>query len=160
MPTFSVPRAPRPSLASVKALVVGHSEPAGALTSALADEGVEAELHAVPRPPADRAVQDLALDFVELERLLSESPADLAIAVGLGDAPVALAVVAAKLGVPLVAWVEDGQPPNGELEAAERRILDELADLDAGPVGDGVQAHEAARAIASWGRDRPGADLD
>jgi hypothetical protein len=114
----------------------------------------------VPRPAAERAVQDLADQFVELERRLSDSRSDLAIAVGLGDAPVALAVVAAKLGVPLVAWVEDGQAPNGELEAAERRILDELADLDAGPVGDGTEAHDAARTIASWGRDRPGADLD
>ena len=140
--------------------MVGHSEPAGALTAALADEGVEAELHAAPRPSAERAVQDLALEFVELERRLSESRSDLAVAVGLGDAPTALAVVAAKLGVPLVAWVEDGQAPNGELEAAERRILDELADLDAGPVGDGAEAHEAARAIAAWGRDRPRADLD
>lgn len=132
--------------------MVGHAEPAGALTSALADEGVDAELYALPRPPAGRAVQDLAAAFVELERRLDEDRSDLAVAVGLGDAPVALAIVAAKLGVPLVAWVEDGRSPNGELEAAERRILDQLADLDAGPVGDGAEAHEAARTIAEWGR--------
>lgn len=136
----------------MKALVVGHAEPAGALTSALADEGIEAELRAFSRPPAGRAVQDLAGAFVELERRLEEDRSDLAVAVGLGDAPVALAIVAAKLGVPLVAWVEDGQPPNGELESAERRILDQLADLDAGPVGDGAAAHDAARTIAEWRR--------
>ena len=135
---------------------MGHSEPAGALTSALSEAGIEAELHAVPRPPADRVVQELAASLVELETRLVDSPSDLAIAVGVGDAPLALAVVAAKLGVPLVAWVEDGQEPNGELEVAERRILDQLADLDAGPVGDGAAAFEAARVIAEWARERPG----
>jgi hypothetical protein len=144
----------------VKALVVGHAEPAGALTSALAEEGLEAELFAVPRPLAERAVEDLARSFLELETRLSGAPSDLAIAVGLGDAPMALAVVAAKLGVPLVAWVEDGRPPNDEVERGERRILDQLADFDAGPVGDGAEVHQAARAIAAWARDRPGADLD
>lgn len=130
--------------------MVGHSEPAGALTSALAEAGVEAGLHIVPRAPAGRGAEQLAAAFVELERRLACEPADLAVAVGLGDGPVALAVVAAKLGIPLVAWVEDGQPPNGELERAERRILDQLADFDAGPIGDGAAAHEAAAAIAAW----------
>lgn len=149
------PLVPTLNLPGVKALVVGHAEPAGALTSALADEGVEAELLAVPRAPAERAVQELGAAFVDLEQRLADGRSDLAIAVGLGDAPMALAVVAAKLGVPLVAWVEDGRQPNGKLERAERRILDELADLDAGPVGDGAAAHEAARTIAAWARDRP-----
>lgn len=136
----------------MKALVVGHAEPAAALTSALAEHGIEAELHAPPRPPAERAVADLADSFVELEARLSSADDYLAVAVGLGDAPVALAVVAAKLAVPLVAWVEDGRQAGTELERAERRILDALADLDAGPVGDGPAAQEAARRIAEWSR--------
>lgn len=139
----------------MKALVVGHTEPAGALTSALGEEGIDAELHAPPRAPATGAVQALAEALVELESRLGDGRGELAIAVGLGDAPVALAVVAAKLGVPLVAWVEDGSEPNGELERAERRILDQLADLDAGPVGDGADAFRAARTIASWALERP-----
>ena len=134
----------------MNALVVGHAEPAAALTSALSERGVEAQLHAVPRAAADRAVASLAESLVELERrLLDERPA-LAIGVGTGDASLALAVTAAKLGVPLVAWVEDTEPESAELELAERRILTLLSDFDAGPVGDGVAAFEAAERIASW----------
>ena len=134
----------------MKALVVGHAEPAAALTSALAEQGVDAELHAVPRPPPERAVLDLANSLVELEvRLQSERPA-VAIAVGTGDAALALALTAAKLGIPLVAWVEDSGVEGDELERAEARILKVLADLDAGEVGDGVAAFDAAERIRAW----------
>jgi hypothetical protein len=134
----------------MQALVVGHAEPAAALTSALSERGVDAQLHAVPRPAAGRAVESLAGSLVELERrLIDERPA-LAIGVGVGDASLALAVTAAKLGVPLVAWVEDTEPESAELEQAERRILTLLSDFDAGPVGDGVAAFDAAERIASW----------
>ena len=70
--------------------------------------------------------------------------------VGIGDASLALAVTAAKLGIPLVAWVEDTRAESGDLELAERRILTVLADFDAGVVGDGVAAFEAAERITSW----------
>ena len=134
----------------MKALVVGNAEPAAALTSALSERGLEAELHAVPRPPEDRAVADLAQSLIELEeRLEAERPA-VVIGVGTGDASLALAITAAKLGIPLVAWVEDTHPANEELEVAERRILTTLADFDAGPVGDGVAAFDAAERITSW----------
>jgi hypothetical protein len=142
----------------VKALVVGHSEPAGALTSALSEQGVEAELHAVPRAPEGRAVGELAAALVDLEGRLAARSSDVAIAVGTGDAPVALALVAAKLSVPLVAWVERDEGVAGPLELAERRILGELANLDAGPVGDGPAAFEAARRIAGWLAGRSGTD--
>jgi hypothetical protein len=115
----------------VKALVVGHSEPAGALTSALSEQGVEAELHAVPRAPEGRAVGELAAALVDLEGRLAARSSDVAIAVGTGDGPLGL---------------------------AERRILGELANLDAGPVGDGPAAFEAARRIAGWLAGRSGAD--
>lgn len=144
----------------MKALVVGHSEPAGALTSALAERGVEAELHAVSRPASERAVAALAELLAELEaRLTADDAPALAVAVGAGDAPTALAVTAAKAGTPLVAWVGDGAA-DGELEAAERRILTTLADLDAGPMGDGAAAFAAAERIAAWAetsgaRDNP-----
>lgn len=139
-----------PTLRLVHALVVGHAEPAAALTSALSEQGIEAELHAVPRPAEGRAVLGLADSLVALERRLTDERPALAIGVGTGDAAMALAVTAAKLGVPLVAWVEDTEPESGELELAERRILTTLADFDAGPVGDGVAAFQAAERIASW----------
>lgn len=129
--------------------MVGHSEPAAVLTSALSERGIEAELHAVPRPSEDRAVASLAESLVEIESRLAEAEPALAVGVGTGDAPTALAVTAAKLGVPLVAWIDDG-PDEGEMEQAERRILATLADLDAGPVGDGAAAFDAAEKIASW----------
>jgi hypothetical protein len=134
----------------MNALVVGHAEPAAALTSALSERGVDAELHSVPRPSEARAVVGLAEALVELEQRLDERRPALAIGVGTSDASLALAITAAKLGVPLVAWIEDPAPESEELELAERRILATLADFDAGPVGDGVAAFEAAERIASW----------
>jgi hypothetical protein len=134
----------------MNALVVGHAEPAAALTSALSEQGIAAELHRIPRPDRDQAVAGLAESLVELERRLSDERPALAVGVGTGDASLALAITAAKLGVPLVAWIEDTQAESEEIELAERRILVTLADLDAGPVGDGVAAFEAAERIASW----------
>jgi UDP-N-acetylglucosamine:LPS N-acetylglucosamine transferase len=134
----------------MNALVVGHAEPAAALTSALNERGIGAELHAFPRASEDRAVASLAESLVELERRLADERPALAVGVGTGDASLALAITAAKLGVPLVAWVEDTEPEQGQLELAERRILSTLADLDAGPVGDGAAAFEAAERISSW----------
>ena len=134
----------------MNALVVGHAEPAAALTSALSECGVEAKLHAVPRPPDDRAVASLAESLVELERRLTDERPTLAIGVGTGDASLALAITAAKLGVPLVAWLEEASAQQDELGAAEDRILRTLADFDAGPVGDGAAAFEAAERISSW----------
>ena len=78
----------------------------------------------------------------------------MAIGVGTGDASLALAITAAKLGVPLVAWVEEASAQHGELGAAEDRILRTLADFDAGPVGDGAAAFEAAERISSWAEPR------
>ena len=133
----------------MKALIVGHAEPAAALTSALSERGMDAELHAVPRPPEERAVTELAQALVEIEGKLAGDAPKVAIAVGTGDAPTALAITAAKLGVPLVAWVDNGAGED-DMERGERRILATLADFDAGPVGDGVAAFEAADRIASW----------
>lgn len=134
----------------MNALVVGHAEPAAALTSALNERGLEAKLHAFPRPPEERAVASLAESLVELERRLTDERPALAVGVGTGDASLALAITAAKLGVPLVAWVEDTGSEQGELELAEARILATLADFDAGPVGDGAAAFDAAERISSW----------
>jgi len=134
----------------MNALVVGHAEPAAALTSALVEQGFEAELHAVPRQDPERAIPELAAALVELEsRLERERPA-LVVAVGVGDAPLALALTAGKLGIPLVAWAESQGPGAPGLAEAERRILAVLADLDAGEVGDGVAAFAAAERIAAW----------
>jgi hypothetical protein len=141
---------PALTLCRVKALVVGHADPAAVLTSALNDRGVEAELHALPRAQAGRAVIELAAALTELETRLEEDRPTLTVAVGLGDAPLALAVTASKLRIPLVAWIDDPDAPGDELERAEQRILRTLADLDAGAIGDGAAAIAAADRIASW----------
>jgi hypothetical protein len=134
----------------MNALVVGHAEPAAALTSALAEQGIDAELRVIPRPAQARAVAELAETLIELERRMTDDPPALAVGVGTGDASLALAVTAAKLGVPLVAWVGSTEVESEEIDFAERRILTTLADLDAGPVGDGTAAFAAAERIASW----------
>jgi hypothetical protein len=138
------------TICPVKALVVGHAEPAAALTSALSDRGIDAELHAPARAAGGRAIEALAAALIELEARLEAERPRLAIAVGTGDAPLALAISAAKLGVPVVAWVEDPGRAAEELDRAEERILRVLADMDAGPIGDGVAAFEAAERISSW----------
>lgn len=138
----------------MKALVVGHAEPAAALTSALSERGVEAELHAAARPTQEGAVAALAGSLVELENRLLEGRPAIAVAVGAGDAPLALALSAAKLGVPLAAWATDAEHDADALESAERRILGLLADFDAGVAGDGAAAFDAAERIVAW------ADLD
>lgn len=134
----------------MKALVVGHADPAAVLTSALNDRGVEAELHALPRAQPGRAVVELAAALTQLEARLEDGRPALTVAVGVGDAPLALAVTASKLRIPLVAWAGDPDASGDDLEQAEERILRTLADLDAGAVGDGVAAFEAADRIASW----------
>ncbi|MDQ3571940.1 MAG: hypothetical protein M3383_03665 [Actinomycetota bacterium] len=140
----------------MNALVVGHVEPAAALTSALIESGLDAELHAAAGTAADRNGTSLAKSMVEFERRLIEDDPALGIAVGLGDAPLALTLGAAKLGIPLVAWVDQDRPAADEAERAEARIMLQLADLDAGPVGAGTQVHEAARRIRDWVDERLG----
>lgn len=132
------------------ALIVGHADPAAALTSALCESGIDAHLHGVPRATGPEAVASLARALVDLERVLAEERPALAVAVGEGDAPIALAVSASKLGIPLVAWIEANGPAGPEAEQAKHRILATLAAFDAGEVGDGAQAHEAARRIVAW----------
>lgn len=134
----------------MEALVVGRAEPAEALASALRERGLAAELHAAQRVPEGRGVGALASTLVELERRMAGERPGLAVAVGLGDSPLALAVTAAKLGIPLAVWVGKDAPEASEIERGERRILATLASLDAGPVGDGVQAFRAAERIAAW----------
>ena len=140
----------------VNALVVGHVEPAAALTSALVEAGLDAQLHAGTGTAADRNVTALAASMLELEaRLVGETPA-LAVAVGFGDAPLALTLGAAKLGIPVVVWVEQDRPAADEAERAEARIMMQLANVDAGPVGAGVQVHEAAKRIRDWADEHLG----
>jgi hypothetical protein len=129
----------------MNALVVGHAEPAAALTSALTELHIEAELLAPARPPEAAAVAGLAESLVDLERRLTDAPPALAVAVGTDDASLALAITAAKLRVPLAGWVDAGSG-DGDLAQAEARIITTLADLEC----DGAGPAEAAARIASW----------
>ncbi len=137
----------------MKALVVGHSEPAAALTSALREKGVDARLHAVPSSPGQRTTGAMAEALTTLERRLEEECPRVAVGVGAGDAPLALAVSAAKLGIPFVAWVDSQNDGGSSLEQGERRVLATLASLDVGPVGEGEQAFQAAERIAAFARE-------
>ena len=128
----------------MNALVAGSEAPAAALVAALAEREIEAERYDAP-DSGERAVATLAEALVALEQRLESGNLALAVAVGSGDAPTALAVTAAKLGVPLAAWAgEDGA--GGELDQAELRIIATLAGCDVGS----APVAEAALKIASW----------
>ena len=75
------------------------------------------------------------------EGLQRETPR-LAIGVGAGDAALALAITAPKLGVPFVAWFENGSEDRPD----ERRII---ATLSEGSTALGGGIPEAAERIAA-----------
>ncbi|CAN5523093.1 hypothetical protein BH10ACT11_BH10ACT11_14080 [soil metagenome] len=89
-------------------LVVGSSEPVGALTSALAGLGVEAEARLLGSPGGSSA-EALAEALVEVERLVVENEPQGIVAVGPGDAATAAALVAGKTAVRLILLAEPGE---------------------------------------------------
>lgn len=134
----------------MRALITGESEPAAALAAALRADGAEAELVAGDAHPTPRAVADLARQLTEFERAASAASFDVAIAVGLGDAPLALALVATKLGIPLLTCQrEAAQAGDEQLDQAEWRILSELADERLEMPGEGVGADVIAQRITA-----------
>lgn len=134
----------------MRALITGESEPAAALAGALRDGGAEAELIAGGARPTPRAVADLARELTEFERVASAAEFDVAIAIGLGDAPLALALVAAKLGIPLLTCQRDEpQAGDDQLDRAEWRILGELAEERLEMPGESVGADVIAQRITT-----------
>ena len=132
----------------MKAMVVGPRGPAAALVDALRAEGLAAELE----PPVQgRSATEVAGLLAGLEERMERERPGVVAAAGVGDAAVAAAITAAKLGIPLAAWSEGAAEEVG-LDAAERRILLVLSGLDAGSVGDGSGASEVARRISEWAR--------
>ena len=116
-------------------VLAGEKEPSEALEWALREHGIEARCY-----PADSLPDAL----VGIEKELSEGRFAAAVAVGTGDAALALAITASKLGVPL-ARLEGADP------GADRgRALAALASLEAG--SDPAQA---ADLIASWLAEQP-----
>ena len=81
-----------------------------------------------------------------MERELSDDRPEAAVTVGAGEAALALAITAGKLGVPTAAV---GAGAAGAKRADEARILTTLASFDAG--SDPLRAAEL---IASWLRER------
>lgn len=79
-------------------VIVGSSEPVGALAAALAEHGVEAEAHRLGGAGGPSA-EALAADLVELERLVANLRPTAIISLGPGDAATAAALVAGKSGV-------------------------------------------------------------
>ncbi|HEY8467901.1 MAG TPA: hypothetical protein VIL04_13985 [Solirubrobacterales bacterium] len=134
----------------MRALVSGEPEPAAALAEALRERGAEVELVAGGADPAARAVAELARGLTELERLAADGGLDVAVAVGLGDAAIALALVAAKLGVPLITCQRSEDAlGDAELAHAEWRILGELAEERLGMPGEGAGADAVAQRIVA-----------
>lgn len=132
----------------MRTLITGESEPAAALAGALRDLGADVELIAGGARPTARRVADLARELTEFERAAAEHEPEVAVAVGLGDAPVALALVAAKLGIPLITCQREAQAlGDGQLDHAEWRILSELAEERLEMPGEGVGADEIARRV-------------
>lgn len=140
-------------------LVAGDAGPAASLVEALREHGLAAGLYdstgaasGTPHSnPGERSVERIADAAVELERRLAAERPTVAIAVGLGDVPLALALGAAKLGTPLAAWLDVPSPTASALEENERRILSELSGLEhPGPVAAGAEATAAAERISAW----------
>lgn len=132
----------------MKALVAGHAEHAAGLASALAERGLDAETY-VSEAEGERDAMALADALVALEVRLAGGDA-VAVAAGVGDSSIALAVTAAKLGVPLASWPQPQNQPQDDLAAGERRIIATLASLEVGRSGDEVSPEEAARLIRDW----------
>jgi hypothetical protein len=121
-------------MASLNVMVAGEKQPSEALQSALREHDIEARCH-----PA----HSLPTALVGIEKELSEGRFAAAVAVGTGDAALALAITASKLGVPLARL--DGTDPGDR-----GRALATLASLEAG--SDPAQA---ADLIASWLAEQP-----
>ena len=123
-------------------VLAGEKTASEALETALRESGLEARIH-----PTD----GLAEALVDIERELEDRRPDAAVAVGTGDAALALAITASKLGVPLASV--PGTVPGTE-DAG--RILATLASLDAGS-----DPARAADLIAAWlSENPPASDLD
>ena len=133
----------------MRALVSGEPEPATALAGALRERGWEVELVRGGADTSARSVGELASKLTELEGLAGGGGFDVAVAVGVGDAAVALALVAAKLGVPILACRHAADAlGDEELARAEWRILGELAEESLGLSGEVAEAGEVAQRIA------------
>ena len=116
-------------------VIAGEKEAGAALSGALSERGIDSRfLETSTLPEA----------LVGIEEVLEQGRPDAAVAVGFGGEALALAITAAKLGVPL-AFAGGGEARDGR---DEDRILTTLAELDAGSETAG-----AADLIASWLRD-------
>jgi hypothetical protein len=132
----------------VRALIAGAGETPAELAAALRARGAEAEVSPPVAAGAERQVARLARALVEFERAAGGRGFELAVAVGTGDEAIALALDAAKLGIPLVACLPP-EPGPDELERAEWRILRELAQ-ERLPLEESGGAEALAERILAW----------
>ena len=114
----------------MEALLAGDPEPTAALSSALKERGIDARVH---------ATEGLAEALTAIERELERSHPDVAAAVGAGEEALALAITAAKAGVPVA------HAAAGPGSADNSRAIATLAELDAGS-----DPARAADLIAAW----------
>ena len=124
-------------------VLVGDKAASQALGAALRKVGVEALIQ-----PAN----GLSEALVAIESEVELRRPDAAVAVGTGEEALALAITAAKAGVPVA--VSAGSDPAHNPD--RNRILATLAELDAGP-----DPARAADLIAAWLRgEAPPSDLN
>src|SRR5690606_30034951 len=105
----------------------------------------------VERDPERRA-KALGESLRSLEARIEADRPDVAVAASVGDAPMALALAAAKLGVPLLTCQRE--EPAGGLAAAEWWILRELAEASLEMPGEHLGADAVAERVAAAARER------
>ncbi len=133
----------------VKALIAGDLNAATALASGLVQSGLDVEHDPSLDGAEGRDASAIALGVRTLERRLAEFEPAIAVAVGTGDFALALALGAAKLGIPLVGWPGPDRavaPP----DLADARIIAQLAEVDAGATASDGDATAAAARIREW----------
>ncbi len=114
-----------------------------------ASEALEAALDRTGAHATYQRSDGLPEALVAIEQGLEDDRPDAVVAVGAGDAAMALAITAGKLGIPLVISRVDDVA--GE-DQDKNRILATLASLDAGP-----DPRRAADLIAAWMAEGPSA---
>lgn len=123
-------------------LLAGDQAAAEPLEAILRERGLDLSTH--------EAGESIAGALVSLERAIEAEEPRLAVAVGMGEAALALAITAPKLGIPFLAWLGPTETPE---RADQQRVLKTLSSAGSQPLAGDAAA--AANEIAAWLTDEP-----